>query len=212
MGKQQLKINQRMNTKAYLKKYGFLDLETAKKFNREQFLEDFGKEFQDRLTITKNACKKMDVEFTYKKFLNLISEHHNKFNSISNRKLGGVLSEDLFKAFYAINVIPVRQDLFPEEHEKMVNEFKEREKRRLQMEVEERERRFEQEQRDKNHADLEEEALTKLKKKGVKPLEEVIVEKLLVKNKVKKVKPEVDTKNQKPTVKDKPLNKKSHNL
>lgn len=107
------------STKSYIREFGLNDLDKARKFNREEFLKTFGEEFNERVLVTLQACKKMDVQFTYQKFLNLVSEQHNKFNAISNKKLGGVLSEDLFKAFYAMYVVKHREELFPEEHQRL---------------------------------------------------------------------------------------------
>lgn len=107
------------STKAYVREFGLDNLDTAKKFNREEFLKAFGNEFNERLQVTMTACKKMDVSFTYQKFLNLVNEQHSKFNAISNKKLGGVLSEDLFKAFYAMYVVKHRETIFPEIHQQL---------------------------------------------------------------------------------------------
>lgn len=38
-------------------------------FNREKFMGAFGQEFKDRIEAMITACKKMQVQFTYEKFL-----------------------------------------------------------------------------------------------------------------------------------------------
>ena len=172
-----------LSTIAYLKMFKLnISPEVSKKFDREKFLTTFGEEFNERLTLTIQACKKMGVEFTYSKFTNLINEQHTKFNAISNKKLGGVLNEELFKAFYAVHVIPNRMKLFPEEHLKLTQEF---EKRKAKEDKEKQEReQLEQlsEASERNQAELKKKKalelvtkdphiLTTLSKKGIKVIE-----------------------------------------
>lgn len=57
-------------------------------FNREKFMEAFGQEFKDRIEAMITACKKMQVQFTYEKFLHAIKEQQDKFWQISNKKIG----------------------------------------------------------------------------------------------------------------------------
>ena len=85
-------------------------------FNREKFMEAFGQEFKDRIEATITACKKMQVQFTYEKFLHAIKEQQDKFWNISNKKIGEPFSEGLFSAFFALYVIPLRASLFPNIH------------------------------------------------------------------------------------------------
>lgn len=85
-------------------------------FNREKFMEAFGQEFKDRIEAMITACKKMQVQFTYEKFLHAIKEQQDKFWNISNKKLGEPFSEGLFSAFFALHVIPLRATLFPNIH------------------------------------------------------------------------------------------------
>lgn len=88
-------------------------------FNREKFMEAFGQEFKDRIGATITACKKMQVQFTYEKFLHAIKEQQDKFWNISNKKVGEPFSKDLFSAFFALHVIPLRASLFPNIHAKL---------------------------------------------------------------------------------------------
>ena len=94
-------------------------------FNREKFMEAFGQEFKDRIEAMITACKKMQVQFTYEKFLHAIKEQQDKFWQISKKKRGEPLSDGLFSAFFALHVIPLRANLFPNIHE----EIEERRKR-----------------------------------------------------------------------------------
>lgn len=103
-----------MKTQWYVKQFK-LDREHYN-FNREKFMEAFGQEFKDRIGATITACKKMQVQFTYEKFLHAIKEQQDKFWNISNKKVGEHFSEGLFSAFFALHVIPLRASLFPNIH------------------------------------------------------------------------------------------------
>lgn len=106
-----------MKTQEYIKQFK-LDREHYN-FNREKFMEAFGQEFKDRIEATITACKKMQVQFTYEKFLHAIKEQQDKFWNISNKKVGEPFSEGLFSAFFALYVIPLRASLFPNIHDKL---------------------------------------------------------------------------------------------
>ena len=106
-----------MKTQEYVKQFK-LDREHYN-FNREKFIEAFGQEFKDRIEATITACKKMQVQFTYEKFLHAIKEQQDKFWNISNKKVGEPFSEGLFSAFFALHVIPLRASLFPNIHDKL---------------------------------------------------------------------------------------------
>lgn len=103
-----------MKTNEYVKQFK-LDKENYN-FNREKFMEAFGQEFKDRIEAMVTACKKLKVQFTYEKFLHVIKEQQDKFQSISNKKAGEPFSEKLFSAFFALHVIPLRASLFPNLH------------------------------------------------------------------------------------------------
>lgn len=103
-----------MKTNEYVKQFK-LDRENYN-FNREKFMEAFGQEFKDRIEAMITACQKMKVQFTYEKFLHAVKEQKDKFQSISNKKAGEPFSEKLFSAFFALHVIPIRANLFPNLH------------------------------------------------------------------------------------------------
>lgn len=103
-----------MKTNEYVKKFK-LDKENYN-FNREKFMEAFGQEFKDRIEAMVTACKKLKVQFTYEKFIHAVKEQQDKFQSISNKKVGEPFSEKLFSAFFALHVIPLRANLFPNLH------------------------------------------------------------------------------------------------
>lgn len=106
-----------MKTNEYVKQFK-LDRENYN-FNREKFMEAFGQEFKDRIEAMITACQKMKVQFTYEKFLHAVKEQQDKFRSISNKKAGEPFSEKLFSAFFALHVIPIRANLFPNLHDEL---------------------------------------------------------------------------------------------
>lgn len=103
-----------MKTNEYVKQFK-LDRENYN-FNRKKFMEVFVQEFKDRIEAMVTACKKLKVQFTYEKFLHAVKEQQDKFQSISNKKVGEPFSEKLFSAFFALHVIPLRANLFPNLH------------------------------------------------------------------------------------------------
>lgn len=122
-----------MKTAEYVKQF---KLDTPNyNFNREKFMEAFGQEFKDRIEAMITACKKMQVQFTYEKFLHAIKEQQDKFWQISKKKLGEPLSDGLFSAFFALHVIPLRANLFPDVHA----EIEERRQKAIEREAKERE-------------------------------------------------------------------------
>lgn len=106
-----------MKTQEYIKQFK-LDREHYN-FNREKFMKALGQEFKDRIEATITACKKMQVQFTYEKFLHALKEQQDKFWNISNKKVGEPFSEGLFSAFFALHVIPLRASLFPNIHNEL---------------------------------------------------------------------------------------------
>lgn len=106
-----------MKTKDYIEKLHLSNPNYT--FNREKFMALFGEEFKERLEASITACQKMQVAFTYEKFLHIIKEQQGKFLAISNKKAGEPFSEKLFSAFFAIHVIPLREKLFPQIHQEL---------------------------------------------------------------------------------------------
>lgn len=116
-----------MKTNEYIKQFK-LDKENYN-FNREKFMEAFGQEFKDRIEAMVTACKKLKVQFTYEKFLHAVKEQQDKFQSISNKKVGEPFSEKLFSAFFALHVIPLRANLFPNLHAELEEKRKKAQER-----------------------------------------------------------------------------------
>ena len=81
-------------------------------FDRNDFIEKFGKEF----TLCLQSKEYLDPELgvlTYPKFKEIVGTFEKKFQDISTQKLGKPLSKGLWNAFYAIWVIPARAKLYP---------------------------------------------------------------------------------------------------
>jgi len=116
-----------MKTNEYVKQFK-LDKENHN-FNRKKFMEAFGQEFKDRIEAMVTACKKLKVQFTYEKFLHAVKEQQDKFQSISNKKVGEPFSEKLFSAFFALHVIPLRANLFPNLHDELEEKRKKAQER-----------------------------------------------------------------------------------
>lgn len=118
-------------------------------FNREKFMEAFGQEFKDRIEAMITACKKMQVQFTYEKFLHAVKEQRDKFWNISKKKLGEPFSDELFSAFFALHVIPLRAILFPNIHAELEEKRKQALEREAKFRAEEEERQREAKEREK---------------------------------------------------------------
>lgn len=118
-------------------------------FNREKFMEAFSQEFKDRIEAMITACKKMQVQFTYEKFLHAVKEQQDKFWNISKKKLGEPFSDKLFSAFFALHVIPLRATLFPNIHAELEEKRKQALEREAKFRAEEEERQREAKEREK---------------------------------------------------------------
>lgn len=103
-------------TKEYIKKFKLDKANCDKTFNSEAFIAELLEEFNERLNISLSACNKMQVDFNYSKFQQIVKEMNNKFKAISAKKMGLELDEGIFSKFYAMGVIPVRARMFPKEH------------------------------------------------------------------------------------------------
>lgn len=108
-----------MNSNQYVKKYKLDDPRYSNHFNTDLFLQDLNEEFQARIQREKETRKKERQEYSFRIFNVIITEIQNKFCAISNKKVGGPLRPELWNAFYAKYIIPVRIQDFPEEHAKI---------------------------------------------------------------------------------------------
>lgn len=136
-----------MKTAEYVKQFK-LDMPNYN-FNRKKFMEAFSQEFKDRIEAMITACKKMQVQFTYEKFLHAIKEQQDKFWNISKKKLGEPFSDKLFSAFFALHIIPLRATLFPNIHAELEEKRKQALEREAKFRAEEEERQREAKEREK---------------------------------------------------------------
>lgn len=104
-------------TKQYVTTF-FLNPEGKKKQDLKGFYETFCQEFKQRVELTLAGCQKIDAEFTYSKFQNLVREMDTKFSAISNKSVPA-LEDKLWNKFFAAAVLPERALYFPEEHAKI---------------------------------------------------------------------------------------------
>ena len=81
-------------------------------FDRNAFIESIGEEFKSSINILEQRLDDGQV-ISYPTFKQLVKGVQEKFNKISELKLGKPLSKGLWNAFYAIHVIPMRSTLYP---------------------------------------------------------------------------------------------------
>lgn len=107
-----------MKTNQYIQKYNLdnPDLMEQDSYDYKGLLADLGLEFSSRFEIQQQICKKLGVPFSYDKFLHLVKEMKQKVDCISNKKVGKPFPDNFFSKFFAMYVIPVRQNYFPAEH------------------------------------------------------------------------------------------------
>lgn len=82
-------------------------------FSREKFLNELGREFNQRVEDTRLERQRRNLEFTFSIFNKIVKEIEIKFWSISNKKHGLPFSEKLFSSFFAGWIIPIRKKIFP---------------------------------------------------------------------------------------------------
>lgn len=93
-----------MTAKEYIDKFN-MDASDLKKFDHREFLTEFAKEFDGLANATT----------TYQEFQTVVSNMDAKFKEIrSLRTKRHCISDKLWKAFFAIYVVPKRKSLYPE--------------------------------------------------------------------------------------------------
>lgn len=97
-----------MKTIDYIKKYG---LDKNNKSLSKLFFKDLEKELLERI---QEREKNYPGDLPYKIFQNLVKQVNDKFWAISNKKKGIAFTFELWNAFFAIKVIPIRNKYFPE--------------------------------------------------------------------------------------------------
>lgn len=95
-------------TKEFIKQFK-LDQENYE-FNREDFLKELNKYLLEMI----NNAQMSTPNFTFDIFKQCVNQVAQKFWAISNKKAGGCFSKDLWNAFYAVYVVPLRAKHFPQ--------------------------------------------------------------------------------------------------
>lgn len=55
-----------------------------------------------------------ETSFNFDKFKEIVKQVETKFWAISNKKVGEPFTKNLWSAFYAVYIIPVRAKIYPE--------------------------------------------------------------------------------------------------
>lgn len=99
-----------MKTIDYIKKYGLdKNNKSLSKVEKDEFFKDLEKELLERIQE-----REKNYHLPYKIFQNLVKQVNDKFWAISNKKKGIAFTFELWNAFFAIKVIPIRNKYFPE--------------------------------------------------------------------------------------------------
>lgn len=102
-----------MKTIDYIKKYGLdKNNKSLSKLEKDEFFKDLEKELLER--IQERARNYTEDNLPYKIFQVLVKQVNDKFWAISNKKKGIAFTFELWNAFFAIKVIPIRNKYFPE--------------------------------------------------------------------------------------------------
>ena len=93
-----------------------MDDKDQRKFDHTEFLIAFGQEFNNLISHYIDQWSTID----YPKFRYFVRSMYNKFLDIKQtRKKHKNLSDNLWKTFYAMYVVPKRRELFPTIQEKI---------------------------------------------------------------------------------------------
>lgn len=102
-----------MKTIDYIKKYGLdKNNKSLSKLEKDEFFKDLEKELLER--IQERARNYTEDNLPYRIFQVLVKQVNDKFWAISNKKKGIAFTFELWNAFFAIKVIPIRNKYFPE--------------------------------------------------------------------------------------------------
>lgn len=102
-----------MKTNDYIKKYGLdKNNKSLSKVEKDEFFKDLEKELLER--IQERARNYTEDNLPYRIFQILVKQVNDKFWAISNKKKGIAFTFELWNAFFAIKVIPIRNKYFPE--------------------------------------------------------------------------------------------------
>lgn len=102
-----------MKTNDYIKKYGLdKNNKSLSKVEKDEFFKDLEKELLER--IQERERNYTEDNLPYRIFQILVKQVNDKFWAISNKKKGIAFTFELWNAFFAIKVIPIRNKYFPE--------------------------------------------------------------------------------------------------
>lgn len=99
-------------------------------FIREDFLKGLNEYFLELLVFNAIGRQGWDLSqelpinennFNFDKFKQTVRQVEQKFWAISNKKVGEPFSKNLWSAFYAIYVIPIREKYYPEIDQEIKN-------------------------------------------------------------------------------------------
>ena len=82
-------------------------------FKREEFISELGKEFLDYCQTTTIGINKKTGILYYYRFKEIVKNFETKFWAISKLKIGEPFTQNLWNAFFATQVVPLRAKLFP---------------------------------------------------------------------------------------------------
>lgn len=101
-----------MKTIDYIQKYGLdKNNKSLSKLEKDEFFKDLEKELLERI---QEREKNYPGDLSLNIFQNLVKQVNGKFWAISNKKKGIAFTFELWNAFFAIKVIPIRNKYFPE--------------------------------------------------------------------------------------------------
>ena len=102
-----------MKTNDYIKKYGLdKNNKSLSKLEKDEFFKDLEKELLERIQERERNYREDNLP--YRIFQILVKQVNDKFWAISNKKKGIAFTFELWNAFFAIKVIPIRNKYFPE--------------------------------------------------------------------------------------------------
>lgn len=82
-------------------------------FKREEFISELGKEFLEYCQTTTIGRDNKSGIIYYYRFREIVKNFESKFWAISELKVGKPLSQKLWNAFFATQVVPLRGELYP---------------------------------------------------------------------------------------------------
>lgn len=83
-------------------------------FKREEFISELGKEFLEYCQTTTIGRDNKSGIIYYYRFREIVKNFESKFWAISKLKVGEPLSQKLWNAFFATQVVPLRRRLYSE--------------------------------------------------------------------------------------------------